>query len=120
MTTNEQMTIDEVYKYLRLMKPRYRQASRQAQGRLLDEMERVTGWHRKSLIRLLHSDLHRHRQRRRRERGRTYKSAVAAALRVIWESYDYICAERLQPNLVSLAEQLAAHAELELSAPLKQ
>lgn len=118
MTTEEQMTIDEVYKYLRLMKPRYQQATRQQKGQLLDEMEHVTRRHRKSLIRLLQGNLR--RQRRRRERGRTYKSDVDTVLRVIWESYDYICAERLQPQLVKLAAQLASHGELELTASLRQ
>ena len=64
------------------MKKRYQQASRQEKGQLLNEMEHVTGRHRKSLIRLLQGDLQRHA--RRRERGRTYKSDVDVALRVIW------------------------------------
>lgn len=34
------------------------------------------------------------------------------ALRVISESMNHICAERLQPNLVWLAEHLAQHGEL--------
>lgn len=95
MTTNDQMTIDEGYKHLRLLKLYYRQALRQEQGRLLDELEQVTGRHRKRLIRSLHRGL----QRQRRERGWTYKSAVDAVLWVIWGSYDYICVERRQPNL---------------------
>jgi hypothetical protein len=40
---------------------------------------------------------------------------VDDALRVIAESLDHICAERLQPNLVRLAHQLAAHGELTVS-----
>ena len=38
--------------------------------------------------------------------------AVDDALRVIWESLDYICAERLTPALVLTAQQLVAHGEL--------
>jgi len=117
MTTEEQMTLDEVYKYLRLMQPRYAQANRAEKGVLLTEMEQVTGRHRKSLIRRLQTTIR--RTSRQRERERTYKDDVDTALRVIWESYDYICAERLQPNLVALAEQLAAHDELALSPSLK-
>lgn len=117
MTTEEQMTLDEVYKYLRLMKPRYEQASRAEKGALLSEMEQVTGRHRKSLIRRLQTPIR--REPRQRERERTYQDDVDTALRVIWESYDYICAERLQPNRVALAEQLAAHGELQLSPSLK-
>ena len=39
-------------------------------------------------------------------------------MRVIAESTDYICAERLTPNLVWLAKHLAAHGELTLSPQL--
>jgi len=117
MTTEEKMTLDEVYKYLRLMKPRYRQADRAGKSALLDEMETVTGRHRKSLIRRLQGSVQ--RRPRAHERERTYKADVDLALRRIWESYDYICAERLQPNLVSLAQQLATHGELELTSTLQ-
>jgi hypothetical protein len=111
MSTPEQMTIDERYKYLRLMQPRYfKAASRQERSALLDEMEQVTGLHRKSLIRLLRGNLT--RKKRRKQRGRVYGAQVDDALRVIAESMDYICAERLTPNLVWLAEHLAAHGEL--------
>ena len=55
VTTEEQMTIDERYKYLRKMRMRYLQAGRLEQGELLSEMEVVLGLHRKSLIRLMHS-----------------------------------------------------------------
>jgi hypothetical protein len=41
------------------MQPRYRAAQRQAKSQLLDEMTTYTGLHRKSLIRLLNSDLRR-------------------------------------------------------------
>ena len=51
MSNEEEMTIDERWKYLRKMKKRYVEADRKEQGRLLDEMEAVTGMHRKSLIR---------------------------------------------------------------------
>jgi hypothetical protein len=112
------MNINERYKYLRLMQPRYRAAGRTEQGRLLAEMEKVTGLHRKSLIRLLHGPLE--RRPRRRQRSKIYGGAVTAALAVIAESLDYICAERLTPNLVWTAEHLEAHGELALSDEVRQ
>ncbi len=36
----------------------------------------------------------------RKQRGRTYGPKVDDALRVIAESFHYVCAERLVPNLV--------------------
>ena len=118
MPNDERMTIDERYKYLRIMQPRYTKANRDEQGQLLDEMQAVTGLHRKSLIRLLGStDLQ--RQPRRRQRGRTYNHHMDDALRVMAETLDYVCAERLQPALPWLAENLAQHHELVLRDELR-
>ena len=116
MSIEDRMTVDERRKYLRRMESRYRQADRKEQGRLLDEMEAVTELHRKSLIRLMNGGLD--RRPRRRQRGRTYGPEVDDALRVIAESTDYICAERLTPNLPWLARHLATHGELKTSPQL--
>src|SRR2546428_10592103 len=55
MPTEEQMTVNERRKYLKLMKPRYQKAKRAERSGLLTEMQAVTGLHRKSLLRLLHA-----------------------------------------------------------------
>jgi hypothetical protein len=116
MTTEAEMTIDERRKYLQTMKRRYRQADRKTKGKLLQEMETVTGLHRKSLIRLMNGSLL--RKSRRRERGKTYGSDVDDALRVIDESFDGICAERLTPNLVWMARHLGRHGEVPTTTSL--
>ncbi len=59
MPNEEKMTIDERRKYLRLVKERYLNAGKLGRGRLLDEMEAVTGLNRKSLIRLMSGSLER-------------------------------------------------------------
>jgi hypothetical protein len=100
------------------VQPRYLAAGRAEQGRLLDEMEKVTGLERKSLLRLLNGSLE--RQPRRQERRKIYGAEVTAALAVIAESLDYICAERLTPNLVWTAQHLEAHGELQLSDDLRR
>jgi len=114
MSNNERMTIDERYKYFRMMKKRYKQASKQEKGRLLDEMQAMTAQHRKALIRIMNGIPE--RKPRSRQRGRSYGPAVDDALRVIAESLDYICAERLTPGLVAMAQQLVAHGELQVTA----
>ena len=116
MSIEDRMTIDERRKYLHRVQKRYREADRKTKGGLLDEMEQVTELDRKYLITLLGSNLK--RKARRRQRGRTYGPEVDDALRVIDESFDYICAERLTPNLVWMAEHLAQHGELETSREL--
>lgn len=116
MGAAEAMTVDERRKYLRLMQQRYEQAGREERGRLLDEMEKVTGLHRKSLVRLLGGGLE--RQPRSKQRTASYQAPVCRAVGVIARSIDSPCAERLTPNLVWLAQQLAAHGELEVEPEL--
>jgi hypothetical protein len=105
------MTVNERRKCLKRMQGRYLAATREERSRLLDELAELTGLHRKSVVRLLNGPTL-ERQARRRQRGRVYGAAVDDALRVIWESLDYVCAERLTPALVETAEQLARHGEL--------
>lgn len=116
MKVKERMTIDQRRNYLELMQERYVEANRKERGQLLDEMEIVTSLHRKSLTRLMNGDLE--RQPRKKQRGRTYGIAVHQALKVIAESRNFICAERLQPTLAKMAKHLAQHGELEVTPEL--
>ena len=116
MPTEDRMTIDERLKYLRIMRHHYVGADRKEKGVLLTEMERATGLDRKTLIRRMNGSLQ--RKRRRKQRGRTYGPKVDDAIRVISESLDHICAERLAPNLVSMAKHLDAHGEMRVSGEL--
>ena len=116
MSIEERMTIDERRKYLHSMRKRYEQGGRLEQGHLLDEMETITGLHRKTLTRLINGPLV--RKQRQQQRGCTYGAEIDDALRVIAESVDYVCAERLTPNLTWLAEHLAAHNELSTTPEL--
>lgn len=116
MPNEERMTVNERRKYLRVARSRYLKASKLERGRLLDEMEAVTCLHRKSLIRLMSGSLE--RKPRRKQRGRIYGPELDHPLRVIAETHDCICAERLQPNLVGMATDLARHGELEASPHL--
>jgi hypothetical protein len=113
----DKMTIDERRKYLSRMKQRYVKADRKERGRLLGEMRQVTGMHQKSLIRLLGTaDLA--RKQRRKQRGRKYGHEVDDAIRVISESLDYVCAERLTPALAQMAEHLARFGEMQSTREL--
>jgi hypothetical protein len=113
----KRMTIDEERKYLHKMRIRYWQAKRKSErSQLLDEMQEVTGKHRKSLIRLINGDLA--RKKRSRERGKTYGIQIQDAVKIIARSMDYPCAERLQPNLQWMAEHLAQHGEITINAEI--
>lgn len=115
MVAGDEMTIDERRKYLKKMQGRYQVADRAARGTLLTEMEAVTGLHRKSLTRLLAAPSL-ERRPRRRQRGRTYGVEVRMVVATVWESLDYICAERLTPALLPMARHLAGFGECRLCA----
>jgi hypothetical protein len=114
MLESTPMTITERYQYLGRMSPRYHRADRATRGHLLDEMAVMTGLHRKSLLRLL-APGGLTRERRTRERGCVYDTPVDDVMRVVWETLDFVCAERLTPALLSTARLLAAHGELVLA-----
>ena len=103
MPSDDEMTIEERRKYLKRMKPRYVQAKRTERGVLLSEMEQVTGLHRKSLTRLM-QQTSLERKKRATPRSRTYSQASEQVIVIVWESLDYLCAERLTPVLVPMAE----------------
>lgn len=116
MPIEGEMNIDERRKYLGIVRRRYRKAGRAERSLLLDEIEEVTKLHRKSVLRLLGQSLG--RQSRTVQRQRTYGPAVDDALRVIAESFDYIAAERLTPNLPWMAQHLTMHQELDINPSL--
>jgi hypothetical protein len=114
VAAGDEMTIDERRKYLMKMHGRYRVADRAGRGVLLTEMEAVTGLHRKSLTRLLAAPSLARRPRQR-QRGRVYGAELRTVVAVVWESLDYICAERLTPALLPTARHLAAFGECRLT-----
>ena len=118
MPAEDEMTINERRKYLSRVRERYWGTDRAGRGELLTEMEAVTGLHRKSLIRLVRGSTL-ERKRRRRVRGRTYGPEVEDAIRVVWESLDYVCAERLTPALLPTARHLAQFRELLLTGEVE-
>ncbi len=114
MTTEDIMTITERRKYLTKMQSRYRQADQPQRSQLLTEMVAVTGMHRKSLTRLMGQPSLR-RTPRRRQRGVIYGPEIRQVVRIVWESLDCICAERLTPQLLVTAQHLARFGDLTLT-----
>lgn len=114
----EEMTIDERRKYVKLMATRYQQGTRKHRGQLLTEMEQVTSLHRKHLIRLLNAESL-ERKKRQTPRKRTYGLEVERVVLRVWESLDYICAERLTPTLAKTAKHLARFGVLRLTAEVE-
>lgn len=118
MLADDEMTVNERRKYLKKRWARYQHADRAGRGQLLTEMEHITGMPRKSLIRLLaRGSLE--RRKRTTPRRRSYGLDVAYLVGVVWESLDYICAERLTPTLLPPAQHLATFGELQLTVHLE-
>ena len=119
MPAPDEMTIDERRKYLNLMASRDRQAKRKERSQLLTEMEQVTKLHRKHLIRLLNG-ASLQRKKHQSARSRTYGLEVERVIVRVWESLDYMCAERLTPTLLKTAQHLAKFGVLVLTAEVER
>jgi hypothetical protein len=105
MQSEEQMTINERRKYVKRMKPLYLKAKNGERGTFLTQMQVVTGLHRKSLSRLFHAPSLA-RQPRSQQRQRSYGGEVEAVILCVWESLDYVCAERLTPVVLTTARHM--------------
>ena len=97
------------------MAPRHADAGRSERSGLLTKIAAVTGLHRKGVLRLLHSATLERAPRRLGSRRHQYGPAVQDVERVVWETCDYACAERLTPDLLPLARHLAGFGEVALS-----
>ena len=117
MAIEEQMTVDERYKYLRMLHARYEDASRTERIRLLEEAVAMTGLNRTYVSHLL-SHAGPVRKQRCREREKEYGNEVKHAVRIVAESLDWICPERLQPALGKTAQHLAGFGELQVGDEL--
>lgn len=110
------MTRASVIEYVEAIRERYYRGNKRNKGWILDEAVRVTGYHRKALIRLLRRRGETTRLGSgRRGRPRQYGSEVAEALRVLWEATDHICSRRLQPFVPQLLQVLKRHCQLSIS-----
>ena len=119
MPTSNEMSINDRRSYLKQMKKRYETAPRAERGHLLTEMQQVTGLHRKSLTRLMQRG-QLARQPRRKQRGRIYGLEVERVIVRVWESRDYLCAERLTPGLLGMARHLTRFEPLDLTSQVQE
>ena len=105
----------------RQMALRYRKASKEQKGLMLNELCALTGWNRDYARRALRSVAARRRKRpaRRASRRVVYDESVMTPLRVIWALMDFACGKRLAAVMGEIVEALCRHGELELDADVE-
>src|ERR1700677_4375708 len=95
---------------------RYRAAGSGERGQILDEFTRVTGYHRKHALRVLHRTFV---GRPPRPRPRIYDEAVRQTLTLLWEAADRICGKRRKALLPVLIESMERHGHLRLDSVVR-
>jgi hypothetical protein len=85
--------------YLQVVYPRYRHARRREKRGILDEVCRITGYHRKYAIRVLNGPAPGPAAQPPRRRAATYGPAVITALHTIWQAAGYPWSVRLKALL---------------------
>jgi hypothetical protein len=109
------LTRTSIREYAAALRDRYRQASKADKNRMLDEFCQVTGYHRKSAIRLL---CHPPKAiTERRGRSKEYCTDAAQGFKVAWEATDRVCSKRLAPFLPELIPTLERRKELVSRTP---
>ena len=91
---------------------RYLKAGKPEKKWILNEFVENTGYHRKTAIRLLHSDLRPKTYKKKPGRKRKYSDAIIQKLEKLYEISNYICGQRLQPYLPELIETLERCQEM--------
>jgi len=104
--------------YVEAIRSRYKKATKEDKGKMLDEMTQVTGLHRKAAIRVLNR-LDQSRAGKRRGRPREYGEVVSEALRVVWEASDRLCSKRLKPFLPEMVRVLRRNGEQQIDASVE-
>lgn len=113
------MTQHARHEYAEALRARYRAATKQEKGQILDEYCRTTDCHRKAAIRRLGEHPLPH-QRRRRGRPRCYRPEVVPVLVRLWEVSDRLCGKLLAPLIPVLLAALERHGTLLLAPALRK
>lgn len=104
---------------LRVLVERYQQSTRAQRTAIIDEFEKVSGYHRKHVIRLLNGNPTEERKAKRVGR-RTYEEATRQAVHILWETADRICGKRLKAAIPLLIESMERHGHLDLDDMVRE
>lgn len=99
--------------YAAALRERYRGGDRRTKSEMLDEFVRVTGYYRKTGVRLLAGK--ERKSNGRRGRRQHYGPEAREALKEIWEVLMRPCSRRLQPHLGEMAEVMVRRGRMAMS-----
>jgi hypothetical protein len=100
------------------VRARYAVGSRGTKSRILEEFASISGYHRKSAIRILNGAACPEEDRGHR-RPRIYDEAARQALIVLWEASDRVCGKRLEALFPILVPALERNGHLTLNTVIR-
>lgn len=109
------MSLKSKRELLEVIRPRYLKANKAEKQTMLDEFMSVTGYHRKSAIRVLKNQVQDHHKGKTKTYQTIYCGEVVQELEQIWEIYGRICSKRLQAFLLEAIRVLEGCREIKLS-----
>ena len=112
------MTRQGIREYTLAVHDRYKNGSKEEKGEILDEFTKVTGLHRKTVIRLLKC-VRRIPSIKRRGRPSIYGPEVSSMLIKIWDASDRLCSKRLQPFMSEMVKILRRYGQERIDATLE-
>jgi len=106
------MSTSTTREIVRRRRKEYLRSGKAAKKLILDELEELTGYHRKSLVRMFRGGVKRRNAPIRRPRGSKYE-AILPLLKVLWATSFYACGKRLAPFLPELVSVMKRFGEIQ-------
>jgi hypothetical protein len=111
----ERMTTASVREIMRRKRKGYLAATKSEKNRILDEVQDLSGYHRKSLVRLFTKGTPPAKTKVRRNRKSKYEP-ILPKLKTLWAGSLYACGKRLKPFIPEFLVRLKAYGEISVTS----